>query len=310
MASPVAYDSAKDAAATLSAQVLELHRHLSKGLGVPSISANQQHSDPLASQSISAVTAELHRRRLEDAQGLIQVNDLPQISPAALPDLRDVSNNDPHTARKRRRVEPSLMQEKTRSTSVGDHPSLTARAEMDRSNDIPVTAPRANYVHFTSSQPRVRAQVGTQHRSHAVYHQRPQAQPLTLTELLASPFLDPPTIPLHQRTMAMNAREYYASGSARRSVQAASKAGDPHEPLHSGNEEEEPRDALLREKHGDAIVTDGEELYSSSDSEDSSDAGGDDDDDGDWLTGFVKGQLNGLGGEQGSQEEVDELEDE
>jgi hypothetical protein len=108
----------------------------------------------------------------------------------------------------------------------------------------------------------------------------------------------------------MNAREYYASGSTRRSAQQPEKVIEHNEVARSDNKGNDAGASPARQDRQTGTVgVDDEELDSDSDSEDSSDEGGDDEDDC-WLTGFVKGQLNGLDGEDGSQEEVDELEDE
>lgn len=140
---------------------------------------------------------------------------------------------------------------------------------------------------------------------------RTPIQGLTLAELLASPYTDPPTIPLKERTMQLNAAAYYASTNAARarsvSEGAGSGSGDGRERRDSQRRRTDPTsdiatmfdDGDLEESEEEAMLTDGGE-------EESEEEEDDDGDGGDWLTGLVKGELIGLG--QASQEEIDELE--
>lgn len=217
--------------------------------------------------------------------------------------------------------------------SILVHPPTPPRARPE----TPVIAPRAAFAQLPSSSTRSTNESSSSDppssstpfysssfvpppSAHNTHHRpsstRTSIQPLTLDELLASPYTDPPQIPLRQRTMQLNAAAYYAATNAARArsvSEGATSAAGGASASASGRERdgqrgraEPPSDIATMFDDGDleseeeAMATDGGDEEEESEEED------DDGDGGDWLTGLVKGELIGLG--QASQEEIDELE--
>ncbi|ORY73235.1 hypothetical protein BCR35DRAFT_307254 [Leucosporidium creatinivorum] len=245
-----------------------------------------------------------------------------------------VTTSDHPPPKRTRRVEPSLL---CLSPSLSRHSPLYSRSSSHTPRarpSTPLIAPRAAFAQLPSSNTRSTNDSSsdpptssstpfysstfappppTHNPPHRASSTRTPIQPLTLDELLASPYTDPPTIPLRQRTMQLNAAAYYAATSAARArstSEGASSAGGGS--ANAGREREgqrgraEPSSDIATmfddgdvESEEEAMATDGGE-------EEESEEEDDDGDGGDWLTGLVKGELIGLG--QASQEEIDELE--
>lgn len=189
----------------------------------------------------------------------------------------------------------------------------SSNSNSGRSNSIDATSFYGSF----APPPAAHLSTPTQHRPS---HARSSIQPLTLDQLLASPYTDPPTIPLRQRTMQLNAAAY-AMGQRGRSVSEGARSGSVAPPARDKSRSASREVEREVESAGAAAANEGvmmgeledeeeeeEEAVETGDEEEeeeeeSEDDGGDDG--GDWLTGFVKGQLGGVGA---SQEEVDELE--
>lgn len=276
-------------------------------------------TDVFAEPSSSRSTAVTHHNRASSAPEFPPPKRVRRVEPSQLPPSRPLLPNPPPVAG------PSTLGFAPPPPPLFAPPVLLHPPTPPRGADgRPVIAPRAafaqlppSFSHHTSTRRRSASPIFDPSRVPASHSQGRRSFPqnrtfegLTLDQLLASPFLDPPTIPLQQRTMQLNAAAYNAArtgGGARgRSVSegvtsaAEARASDAEavdEPAARGGDAQGGDDGAERDGAGETDLEDGEEESSEEE---------DDDDGGDWLTGFVKGQLHGIG--QGSQEEVDELE--